>query len=185
MEEDEKTGSTSSTLDFSAFEESLLTKLNDRFNGIQGLIDKKVAPIAKELAELKTANLSPEEQEQLETRREQEEVEQLRRENALLKLRRQYPDEVDFLEQFFGAKSLEDQIALMSTFRQQKAEAEVPEEETEDEPTPVDGNNPKRRTKAALNDGGAMTAERADAILASADQPGMLRKVRDFLSGER
>lgn len=182
----QEAGSTEANPDFSKTVEDLIKKeLDGRFSGFQSSVDKKFGSLASMLEELKTANLTPEEQEQLETRKESDRIASLERENALLKLRKQYPEEVDFLENFFGAESLEAQIATLAEFRKVKAEPPAPvddDEDEEEEPTPVEGNNARRRAKPTVGD--AMTDELADSILSAANQPGMLRKVRDMISGK-
>lgn len=168
------------SLDLSQLEKML----DKRFSGFQSLMDQKLGTFSAELEELKTANLTPEEQEQLDTRKRLEETERLRRENALLKLRKQYPDEVDFLEQFFGAQSLEEQVLATASFRNPKAAAAESDEDEEPEPTPVEANNPRRKTKASPADTGqAMSNEIADQILSAANEPGMLVKIRERLAG--
>jgi hypothetical protein len=119
-----------------------------RFSGLQGLLDRRDAEYRQLLDDLKTADLSPEEREQVQASKLQQEVEQLRRKNEILSMRKSHPDEADLLERFLEAQSLEDQLNLLATFR--KAEAPNAPEPVEGEaaadgkPTPVDKNNPAR-----------------------------------------
>lgn len=153
---------------------ALRGELDTRFSGFQSLIDKKVTPLASELAELKTAGMSPEEREQLEEDAARQRMDAVLRENELLKLRQTSPDEVDFLMALEKAESFEDQLELVrerfGAKAAQKVEAAV--EAAENSPTPaVDQNNPPRDAKQGIGaalDGGEMNDDIADALLSAA-----------------
>lgn len=167
-------------LDLSAIEALLTSTLDKRLSGFQSMLDRKTGDLAAEINSLKTANLSPEEQEQQAILQERARVQALERENALLKMRKQHPEEVDFLEGFFGATTLEEQLALLASFRKAKAEGS---EEPEEPATPVKANNPSRGARPTVADDTEMTAELADALLDAADQPGFLHRVRKLVNG--
>lgn len=156
------------------------SEFDNRFKGLQSASDKRLASIAQTVEQLKTAQLPPEEQEQLEAN----EKERLRRENALLRLGKQYPEEVELLEQFFGADNLEDQVEVLSKFRKVTAQESTSTEDETPEPTPVASNNQRRQPKVGLAEAlqsGQMSEELADEILNAADEPGMLVKIRKLL----
>lgn len=178
---DQSTGeSTTPAIDLSTITKALTEEFDKRFQGFQSLLDRRTSEFQSQLEELKTADLSPEEQEQFRERELQKKMAQLERENTLLKMRKQFPEEVDLLEQFFGADSLEGQLDLLSKFRKAQAEAEAQGAESTEQPTPVDMNNPPRRQEPSLTDlAGQMTKELADKILSDGgNTPGLLRRLR-------
>lgn len=158
---------------------ALAAEFEKRFRGLQGLMEKKTSELNNEISQLRAANLSPEEQEQLEVRSARERAEYLERENAMLRLRKDYPEEVDFMENFFKAESMQDQLAALANFR--KATAPQGNEPVEERPTPtpVSGNNPARRQSPTLADTGAeMNDALADSVLnAAGNQRGILRRL--------
>jgi hypothetical protein len=154
-------------------------EFDKRFQGFQSLLDRRTSEFQRELAELKTADLSPEEQEQFETRKRDEEIAALRRENELLQMRREFPEEVDLLEDFFKKSSLQDQLELLSAFRKAQAE-EAPSGDTDAQPTPVDKNSNPRKPTLTLSDveGGNMTNDLADKVIESVgNEKGILRRL--------
>lgn len=165
--------------DLSSVTTALMAELDKRFQGFQGLLDRRTSEFQRELEALKTADLSPEEQEQYQTSKAQEELQRIKRENELLKMRKQYPEEVDLLENFFQKSSLEDQLALLATFRKAQAEAEAQGAEATGQPTPVDKNNPSRKQELSLADmAERMSGDLADKILNQSSEKGLLRKLR-------
>lgn len=157
-------------------------EFDGRFQGLQSSLDKRLGGLAKDVDSLKTAQLTPEEQEQ----REINESERLRRENALLRLSREYPEEVQLLEQFFAADNLEDQVQALAGFRKVTAPETPAEEAATPKPTPVAGNNPRRDKRGSLADPVSMQEliedpELVDQILEAADEPGMLVRIRKML----
>jgi len=161
-----------------ALEKALASTFDKRFSGLATLIDTKIKPLATELAQLKTAGLTPEEQEQLEASAAQQEIERLRAENQILSLRKNHPDAVDFFMEAMGQASLEDQIAFIES-RLGKAAATAVQEAVEEavaEGSPAvpvtDPNNPPRKQKPLGNEtavaSGQMSDAIADALLANA-----------------
>lgn len=166
------------TFDLKAIQEALAQEFDKRFRGLQSMTDTKYRELQETVSQLRAANLSPEEQEQLEIKQARERAAALERENALLRLRRDHPEEVDFMENWLKSESMQDQIQLLAGFRKAPVEA-APVEETRPQstPTPVSGNNtPRRATPSVADTGVQMTDELADQILAGADQPGILKR---------
>lgn len=167
------------SVDLSAVQEALMSELDKRFSGFQGLLDKRTAQFETQLAELKTADMSPEEREQFAASEAQKKVERLERENELLRQRKQYAEEVDLLEEFFKQGSLTDQLALLAKFRKAVAAEEPQGGDDAGQPTPVDMNNPKRRTDISIADAsGKMDEQLADKLLGSASEKGFLSRLR-------
>lgn len=168
-----------STTDLSAIQTALMAEFDKRFQGFQGLLDRRTSEFQSALEELKTADLSPEEQAQFTSSKEKERIARLERENELLKMRRNFPEEVDLLEDFFTKSSLEEQLALLATFRKAQAATEPQEGEADGQPTPVDKNNPPRRQQVSMADmSGGMTKELADQVLSTANERGLFARLR-------
>lgn len=168
------------TTDLSAIQTALMAEFDKRFQGFQGLLDRRTSEFQRTLEELKTADLSPEEQVQFQSSKEREKIARLERENELLKMRKQFPEEVDLLEDFFKKSSLEDQLALLSSFRKAQAATEAPVVDSEEQPTPVDKNNPARRQTVSMADmAGEMTQELADKVLSTANERGLFARLRN------
>lgn len=167
-------------LDLNAITTALSAEFDKRFSGIQSLLDRRTSEWQAQLEELKTVNLTPEEREQLQASEAQKKLAQLERENQLLKMRKNFPEEVDLLEQFLSADSLESQLDVLSKFRKAQAEAEAQGAEPKEQPTPVDMNNPPRKQEVSLADlGDKMTNELADKILKQGgSEKGLLRRLR-------
>jgi hypothetical protein len=184
MADDEESTEQPVAQDLGAFQKSLMEEFDKRIRGLQGSTDRRMEEFKAELANLKTADLSPEEREQEQAAVVQRELDRVRRENELLKMRKGHPDEVDFLEQFLGASSLDEQLKLLADFRKPKAVAEESEEEPEPEKkvTPVDKNNSPRKTgplNLAELGKGPMSAEFAKRLLeASGNEKGALTRLR-------
>ena len=165
--------------DLSSVQAALMAEFDKRFQGFQGLLDRRTSEFQTALEELKTADLSPEEQVQFQTSKAQTELERVKRENELLRMRREFPEEVDLLEDFFKKSSLEDQLNLLATFRKAQTESEPQGEEDPAQPTPVDKNNPSRRQAPSMSDlAGGMTDDLADQVLTSAGEKGLLARLR-------
>jgi hypothetical protein len=174
---DQPSGNTSFSLD--DLKAAMSAEFDNRFQGFQSLLDRRTGELRKELDDLKTADLTPEEQEQESTRKQNERVARLERENEILRMRKDYPEEVDLLTEFFEKSSLQDQLALLSAFRKAKAEAEPTDGGADAQPTPVDKNSNPRRTELTLGDvGGAMNDQLADKVLETAgNEKGLLRRL--------
>lgn len=167
--------------------DALLAKVNEgfdkRFQGFQGLMDRRDAEYREMLESLKTAELSPEEQEQARTKKLQEERDELKRQIELLSMRKDYPDEVDFITELMQKQSYQDQLEALRQFRKAQAiaapEGDSPDGEASGEPTPVDGNNPPRKTQPSLVDAkDKMTKDLSDSILSSTNEKGILSRLR-------
>ena len=163
---------------------ALITELNagfdKRFQGFQSLLDKRTAEFQCELVSLRTADLTPEQREEDQSRKATERIARLERENELLNMRKQFPEEVDLLTDFFKKSSLQEQLDLLAAFRKAEAEGATPTEGPDDQPTPVDKNNPARKPTTSLAEmAGNMTKELADRVLSQSDEPGMLRRLRE------
>lgn len=170
---------TAPSVDLSALQDALMAEFDKRFSGVQSLLDRRTSEFQSQLEELRTADLSPEDREEVLARKAQEEVERLKRENELLRLRKDFPEEVDLLSDFMEKSSLQEQLALLSGFRKAKAEEQAQGEPPQGQPTPVDKNNPPRRQEVSLADmAGEMTNELADSILGQAKEKGLLRRLR-------
>lgn len=172
------------TLDLDTLMDRINAENEKRFRGFQGLMDRRDEEFRTMLADLKNSDLTPEEREQAEAGKLQKEVEELRRRNEILARRKDHPEEVDLLEGFLQAGSLEEQIALLSNFRKASVpavpEGVEPEAAAGGEPTPVDMNNPARKTQPSLE----AAAERMNADLsrqileASGKEKGILNRLR-------
>lgn len=167
------------SVDLSPIQTALMQEFDKRFAGFQSILDKRTSEFQRELAELKTADMSPEEREQFAASEAQREVDALKRENELLKMRREFAEEVDLLETFFEKGSLREQLELLSQFRKAQAEVEAPGVEVEEQPTPVDKNSPPRRSQVSLAElAREMDGDLADKLLGSSNEKGFLKKLR-------
>lgn len=175
---DQPNGNSSFSLD--DLKAAMSQEFDNRFQGFQSLLDRRTSELRKELDDLKTADLTPEEQEQERTRAQSERVARLERENEILRMRKDYPEEVDLLTEFFEKSSLQDQLALLSAFRKAKADAEPVPDGADAQPTPVDKNSNPRKGDLTLSDisGNAMNDQLADKVLESAgNEKGLLRRL--------
>lgn len=163
--------SNSGGADIEAIVAALKGDLDKRFSGIVSLVDQKVSPLASQLAELKTAGMSPEEREQLEEDALKARNAELERKLALMELRKESPDEVDFLVALESAGSFEDQLALVKQHLGPKAAAQVEAavEAAGDPATPaIDPTNPARGSQQGISaalDSGQMNEQIADSLL--------------------
>ena len=168
-----------------------LTKAMDsRFSGFQGVLDKNIATLRNEftsqLEEVRRSSLTPEELDDLKESEKEAELRRLKRENELLKLRKDYPDEVDFLSQFLEADSFENQLRLVSSLKKSSEQTEGPTPREEPEPdvstNPVDLNNPKRKGDSSLagilRNVQNMSREDAKKLLEAYNTPGALVRLR-------
>lgn len=169
-----------STFDPRSIQDFLATEFDKRFRGIQSMTDRQLGELKNTIEELRAANLTPEEQEQLEVKQARDRAAALERENALLKMRKQYPEEVDFLESFFGAKSLDEQLTALASFRKAPAPV-VTNDQEPTTPTPVNGNNAPRKATPTVTDAtsGQMNDALADQILNSAggNERGIMKRL--------
>lgn len=174
-------------------EEDVVSKItaamDSRFSGFQGILDKNISTLRSEfgaqLEEVKRSRLSPEEREDLEETEREATLRRLERENALLKLRKDYPDEVDFLSDWLAKEDFNDQLAALREFRKRNQIPEpTPREDLdEDESTsPVDNNNPPRKggdnLASLMRNGEAMTREQAQKLLNATNERGILARLR-------
>lgn len=171
--------------DLSAWQKQITDEFDKRFSGIQSILDRRDNSIneLKDIVEtLKTANLSPEEQEQLSSDKRAAEVAALKRENEILKMRKEYPDEVDFLQTFLGSQSLEDQFKALRDYKKPKEVTPPPAEGDEgaEEAPPVMSNNSRRDSKISAADlSGQMTEKLAKKLLEdTSEDRGILARLR-------
>lgn len=152
-------------------------QFEERIKGFQRLVadkETRAQALERELSQLKTASMTPEEREQLE-------IDQVKAENARLQaaldlknLASQYADEVPFFERLLASPSAEEQLQVMREYRTalaEKASPQSPAPAAPAEPTvpDVDLNRPFRRETYSgqmLPDGTLMTDELADRLLA-------------------
>lgn len=163
---------------------------DSRFSGFQGVLDKALntmrGEFAAQLEEVKRDRLSPEERADLEETEREREYTKLKRENELLRLRKEYPDEVDFLDSWLEKDNFTDQLSLLKQFRSRSQQTEATPREDSDEGAdaqPVDRNNPPRRGQDSLADlvrsaGGTMTREQAHKLLEATNERGILSRLR-------
>jgi hypothetical protein len=184
---DEKDGDqpAAQPLDLDALVERINAESDKRFRGLQSLMDQRDQEYRDQLESLRTSELSPEEQEQAQTSKLKQERDELKRQVELLSMRKDFPEEVDFISGFLGKSSYQDQLAALREFRKANAAAapngdETPEAAEGGEPTPVDGNNPPRKTGPSLADAtsGKMTKELSDSILSTSSEKGILSRLR-------
>jgi hypothetical protein len=154
--------------------------MDKRIQGFQGILDRRDAEYRQMIEDLKTADLSPEEQEQVRESKLQRELESTKRRLEIMEMRKEFPEEVDLLDALLQGKSLTDQLSLLSTFRKAQPTPD-PDESVADagEPTPVDKNNASRKNEPSLADfGGKMTPELADRLIETNNQGGILGRLR-------
>jgi len=164
--------------------------LDARFSGITTLVQNKVAAIERQVNDLKTAGLSPEEQEQV----ADQERQRLITENALLRIGRDRPRAVAAFEKIMGTSTLEEQLAAIESLLGPEAAAQVEQAAATAADAAPNGaeapaalpsgnpNNPARTTGGTLagyNEGDPMTPEIAAAIFAAAPEKGALVKARE------
>jgi hypothetical protein len=176
------------TIDLSAMQKQLEEQFNKRFSGLQSILDQRQASIdeLKAMVEtLKTANLSPEEQEQLTADKREAELAALKRENEILKMRKDFPEEVDFLQKFLGSTSLEEQFKALRDFKKPKEDASPKDDDDSEEAPPVSSNNSKRKTSVSTADlAGEMNEKLAQKLLEDTkDEPGALVRLRRGVIG--
>ena len=173
---------TPETPDLSAWQQQVTEEFDKRFSGFQSMLDRRDNSIneLKSIVEtLKTANLSPEEQEQLSSDKREAEVAALKRENEILKMRKEYPDEVDFLQTFLSSQSLEDQFKALRSYKK-PIEAQPAEPAVGDEAPPVTPNNSRRETAISAADlSGQMNEKLAKKLLEdTSEERGILARLR-------
>lgn len=174
---DQPNGNASFSLD--DLKAAMSAEFENRFQGFQSLLDRRTSELRKELDGLKTADLSPEEQEQVRAREQNERVARLERENEILRMRKDFPEEVDLLEDFLSKSSLDEQLKLLAAFRKAEAEA-TPDVDADAQPTPVDKNSNPRKQNLTLGDigDGTMDERTADKVLESiGSEKGLLRRL--------
>jgi len=164
--------------------DAIVAKLNDdfdkRFRGLQSTLDRRDSEYRQMLEDAQIASLEPEEREQRQTSKLQQKLDAAERELEILNMREEYPEEVSLLTKLLKGKSLQDQLTLLASFRKVKAEEDSQGEPDEEQPTPVDRNNPPRKYEPSLADAATkMNKQLADKILAdSGNEPGLLRRLR-------
>lgn len=184
---DESTTEQPQTVDLDGLKAAILEAIkgdNDkRFQGLQGLMDRRDAELRKELEDLKTADLEPEQREQVQASRLEKELADSKRQIEILSKRKDFPEEVDLLTEFMNADSLEKQLALLAAFRKVTTAPKSLGDEAVEEAAPVDGNNPRRGAEASISDVGEMTAAKADKLIGSSDEGGILARLRRGYGG--
>lgn len=168
----------------------LEASINERFSGFQSVLDKAMArqeaKFMEAISSMQRSTLSPAELNDLEEAETAAKIKALERENAILKARKDHPDEVDFLLEFLSKENMQDQIKAVSEFRNRHLSAAepTPSEELPEEvaTSPVDMNNPKRKSGPNLGSllkQGKMTKDQAAKILeAAGDEVGLLHRLR-------
>jgi hypothetical protein len=167
---------------------ALIKELNDgfekRFRGVQALMDQRDEKYRQMLDDLRNADLTPEEREQVEASKWQQEAERYKRKAELLSLARSFPEEVDLLDKYAETTNLAEQIQLLSQFRKATPPAAPTSDEEQAEadgkPTPVDLNNPARKGQPALEAAAErMNKELSEQILSSSgNDKGILARLR-------
>lgn len=151
--------------------EKIREEFESRFKGLQRVIAEKDDLLSKtqtELKELKTAGLSEDERAQLHQKETAAQLEKLARENELLKLSRDYPDEMPVFEKLLQADSTKTQLETIREIRAAIAKAQAPDEKKESTEVPdVNPTNPPRRDfgGVVMPDGTTLTDDIADRIL--------------------
>lgn len=173
--------------DLDAIVQRIVGETDKRFQGFQSMMDRKLGDVTRQFeSKLKTVGLSQEEREQLDSETEAQETQRLKQEIALLRLRKDKPDAVDFFMEVMGAESLEDQLAVIEQKLGAKAAAQVADQVANaPDGTPqapeIDRNSPSRTKSAgmssALEGGADMTDELAQTILESGSK-GILSRLR-------
>jgi hypothetical protein len=147
-------------------------QFQERAAGFQRALAEKDA----ELRALKTAGLSEDEREQLARQENESAIEVLRRENELLKLAREFPDEMPLFERVLNAPTAKAQLEAFRVLRAELSpKAPAPVAEPELEVPDILSSNPPRQTGPTLPDGTAMSDALADRLLGSASG-GALRR---------
>lgn len=162
------------------FQSELKADSDKRFQGFQGLLDRRDAEYRAMLEDLKTADLEPEQQEQAKANKLQRERDEYKRQVEILSMRKDYPEEVDVLMQFLQGKTLPDQLELLRQFRKAAAPTaeSSTEEHVEEQPTPVDRNNAARKSSTLLDAASNMTKDKANTLLNQSNEPGFLSRLR-------
>jgi|LakMenE18May11ns_1017448.scaffolds.fasta_scaffold9871688_2 hypothetical protein len=150
--------------------EKVREEFESRFKGLQRVIAEKDEVLSKaqaELKELKTAGLSEDERAQLHQKDLSEQLDKLSRENELLKLSREYPDEMPVFEKLLQADSTKTQLETIREIRAAIAKAQTPAKQEETEVPDVNPINPPRRDfgGVVMPDGTTLTEDIADRIL--------------------
>jgi hypothetical protein len=151
-------------------------QINERVGGLQRVIagkDETIKALGKELEEFKTAGLSEDEREQLQSRQLREENERLQSQLELERLGKDYGAELPIFQELLAASSAKDQLEMLRKLRTPAAPVEqAPAAPAAPAVPDVDPNNPMRSapTGVVLPDGRLMTDELADQILRSVDR---------------
>lgn len=143
----------------------------DRIKGFQRVIgskDTRIDALEKELRQLKTASLSPEELEELEGSEKDRRIQELEAKLELRQLSNQYGEEMPFFERLLEAETAEDQLKVFREYRSAfSAPALPPAASEEQEPDIPDVDPNGARSPASLPAGTQMTDELADQLLRS------------------
>jgi len=151
--------------------EKVREEFESRFKGLQRVIaetDEVLSKAQSELKELKTAGLAEDERAQLQQDELKETLDKLARENELLKLSRDYPDEMPMFEKLLSADSTKTQLETIRELRLALSKAQAPVEKQEETEVPdVNPTNPQRRDfgGVVMPDGTTLTEDIADKIL--------------------
>lgn len=163
----------------SVLESSLKTELDSRFSGLQSLQDKRLAQLAREL---KSSNLTQDQQDEIMEQEQEKETAKALRIAELIKRRKAAPEAVDFLIESMEKADLDEQVEyIQSVLKARTAPSPVPaapEGDTEDEgegeiPESTRTNPPSSRS-SQLESGEEMNDELADAVLSQVQGRGAL-----------
>ena len=166
------------SIDIEAFEARLTAQFDERFKGLQRVIAQKddlLTAVTEELNQFKTAGLSEEEREQLESDKLRAENQRLMAQIELNELAGKYGDEMSSFQRLLAAPTAEEQLEIMREFRASALAAAAPSApaatvvEDEMDIPDVDFNRPIRTVTSGqqLADGTYMTDELADRLLGS------------------
>lgn len=162
--------------------DTLKSELDSRFSGLQSIQDKRLEKLAKEL---KSSNLTQDQQEAILEQEQEKETSKALQIAELIKRRKTAPEAVDFLLESMEKDDLDDQIAfIQSTLKSSSAPTSAPaapsegaEDDDEGQIPESNKNNPPSRRSSALESEEEMNEELADSIL---DQVGKGQLSRFF-----
>ena len=162
-------------------EQELGSKFDARIAGLQSVMDRNMAKLARDL---RKSGLSPEEQQEALAQEESQETTKALRLAELIKRRKQAPEAVDFFIEMMEQEDLDGQLAYI----QQQMKPVKPEAKQDiappvsggapaNAPVPdVDKNNPASKRSIAFESGDDMNDEMADALLDSVG-PGQFKRL--------
>jgi len=188
-ESTEETPAPVGAVDLDKFKAELLTDLegsmNKRYAGWQKMLedrDKKIGFIEQEIENVKTSTMSESEKEKHVQSLEKSRIDQLEVENALLKLGKEFPDEVPLFEEILAKNDPRSQLEILrrirtgTTTQEPPADPAAPPAEGQPEASgTVDPNNPADDTLDGMTSEAAFERDPtlADKLLKSV---GVLRR---------